>query len=218
MRKISSFALAFAFLMPLAGCPGDDTGETDTVADTANVPTTDAPTTDAPTTDAPTTDAPTTDAPTTDAPTTGVDSTTTGGGGGGGFCGLTCEAPADCAMGGNEADWACTDGFCEYIAEFPPCDPATCDDIMIGVCGTVDGNSVCTTPCDDDSMCAAGFTECTGTDDDGNMICAAIPCGGVAEGEACEIAGFGQIGVCTAGVCSCTDDTECTAPDYACNG
>jgi hypothetical protein len=127
-------------------------------------------------------------------------------------------AAADCVPPmGNEADWACTDGFCEYIAEIPACDPASCDDLMIGVCSEVDGVSICTTPCSDDTMCLAGFTECTGTDDAGNMICQALPCGGVAEGEPCDIPMFGQIGTCTDGVCTCTDDAECTAMGFACN-
>lgn len=213
MRKISSLALAFAFVMPLAGCPGDDTGTTDTEAATT-MPTTTTPQT---TTEEPQT---TTEAPPTtteEPPTTDTTVAPTDSGGGAGFCGLACEAPADCAMGGPEEDWACTDGFCEYLVDPMPCDPATCDDLMIGVCADVDGFSVCTTPCDDDSMCAAGFTECTGTDDAGNSICAAIPCGGVAEGEPCDIPMFGQIGTCTEGVCSCTDDAECTAEGYACN-
>jgi len=125
---------------------------------------------------------------------------------------------ADCVpFGGNPADWACTDGFCEYVGVFPECDPATCDDLMIGVCGEVDGYSTCTMPCTDDSMCFAGITECTGMDDDGNPICQGYPCGGVAEGDPCEIMGFGQLGTCTDGVCVCTDDTECTAAGYACN-
>lgn len=212
MRKISSLAL-FAFLMPLAGCPGDDSGETDTVAETANVPTTDTPTTDEPTTNEPTTNEPTTNEPTTDA----VDSTT-GGGGGAGFCGLTCESPADCAMGGNEADWECNDSFCEYNGTPLACDDTTCPAAIGGECADVNGNNVCTFPCTDGGgECDALMLECTGENDAGGSICQGPPCGGVAEGDPCDIPMFGQLGTCTNGVCSCTDDAECTPEGYACN-
>lgn len=214
MRKISSFALTFAFVLPLAGCPGDDSGTTTDAMTTA--PTT----TDEPTTTAPTTDEPTTDEPTTTAPTTTADtgSTTDPTAGAGGFCGLICEAAADCAMGGNEADWACTDGFCEYIADPPACDDTTCPAAAGAACADVDGVNICTFPCTDGGgECDAFMLECTGTDDAGNSICQGAPCGGVAEGEACEIPMFGQLGTCTDGVCSCSDDAECTADGYACN-
>ncbi len=213
MRKISSFALTFAFVLPIAGCPGDDSGTTDTAADTSAM-TTAPTTTDEPTTTAPTT----TDEPTTTAPTT-ADGSSSGGSGGGGFCSLTCESAADCAMGGNEADWACTEGFCEYLADPPPCDDTVCPAAAGAACADVGGLNICTFPCTEGGMeCDAFMLECTGEDDAGNSICAAPPCGGVAEGEACEIDGFGQIGTCTDGVCSCTDDAECTADGYACNG
>jgi hypothetical protein len=209
MQKISNLALAFAFLMPLAGCPGDDTGGTDTVAMTT------APTTTMDPTAGTTTDDPTAGTTVVD-PTAAVDSSSSGGGGGG-ACQLSCAAVADCAQGGPEDPWACTEGFCVYTA--PPCDPAMCP--APNACADVGGVSSCITPCDDDTMCAAGFTECTGVDDDGNSYCAALPvepCGGVGEGEACEIPMFGSLGTCTDGVCTCMDDAECTAPNYACNG
>ena len=115
-------------------------------------------------------------------------------------------------------DYECTDGFCEYIGAPIECDPTSCDDLMIGTCADVDGVSTCTTPCTDDTMCLAGFTECTGMDDAGNSICAPLPCLGVDEGAPCTIMGVeGQFGTCTDGVCSCTDDAECTAMGQACN-
>lgn len=212
MRKSSSVALALAFLMPLAGCPGDGGGSTGTGSETG-VETgaeTGTPTTG---TSAATETSGTTTGMTTDATATGSSS---GGGGSGGFCALACKTPADCANGGNEADWACTDGFCEYLVKPPACDPATCDDVMVGVCAEVGGTSLCTTPCTDDSMCVPGFTECTGVDDGGNSICVGIACGGVAEGAPCEIQGFGQLGTCTDGVCVCSDNSECTAMGYSC--
>lgn len=136
-----------------------------------------------------------------------------------GFCAQACTIVEDCLYeGANPSDFACVDGFCEYVGAFPPCDPASCDDLMIGSCTEVDGVSICATPCADDSACLPGFTECTGHDDAGNSICAAIPCFGTLEGEPCEIQGFGQIGVCTNGECSCTDDSECTAQGFGCNG
>lgn len=134
------------------------------------------------------------------------------------YCALACESTADCAIGGiDPADYPCIDGFCEYVGEVPACDPATCDDLQIGICTEVDGFSQCATPCSDDSMCVPGFTECTGTDDAGNTICEAIPCFGVGEGEPCEFQGFGQLGVCIDGECQCTEDSQCTADGYACN-
>ena len=134
-----------------------------------------------------------------------------------GFCALACVTVDDCLFGGSPTDFECVDGFCEYVGEIPPCDPASCDDLMIGSCTEVDGVSVCATPCVDDSACVAGFTQCSGHDDAGNSICDPIPCWGVVEGEPCEIDGFGQIGICIDGVCACTDDSQCTAEGYGCN-
>ncbi|WP_266222025.1 hypothetical protein [Paraliomyxa miuraensis] len=88
---------------------------------------------------------------------------------------------------------------------------------MIGQCTFVDGFSVCATPCVDDMACIVGFTECAGVDDLGNSICSALPCYGAVEGQPCEIAGFGQIGVCTDGECVCTDDSQCTAMGFGCD-
>jgi hypothetical protein len=134
------------------------------------------------------------------------------------YCAQACESTADCAAGGiDPADYPCIDGFCEFIGEVPACDPATCDDLLIGVCTEVEGISQCATPCTDDSMCLAGFTECTGTDDAGNSICELIPCYGMAEGQPCEFEGFGQLGLCIDGECQCTEDSQCTADGYGCN-
>lgn len=135
-----------------------------------------------------------------------------------GYCGQTCAAVEECFPPGNDFDdFACIDGFCEYVGMIPACDPATCDDLMIGFCTEVDGVSQCATWCTDDSACIAGFTACTGFDDAGNQICEAVPCFGALEGEPCEISGFGQIGVCIEGVCACTDDAQCTAEGFGCN-
>lgn len=134
------------------------------------------------------------------------------------YCAQACDSTEDCEAGGiDPADYPCIDGFCEFIGELPACDPATCDDLLIGVCTEVDGISQCATPCTDDSACLAGFTACTGTDDAGNTICELIPCYGMAEGEPCEFEGFGQLGVCIDGECQCTDDSQCTADGYGCN-
>lgn len=153
--------------------------------------------------------------------TTATTTTTTGDptGDAPGFCAQACTSVEDCLYeGSNPNDFACIDGFCEYVGAIWPCDPATCDDLMIGICTEIDGVSLCATPCTDDSMCLPGFTQCTGHDDAGNPVCEAIPCFGTPEGEPCEIQGFGQIGVCIDGLCSCTDDSECTAEGYGCNG
>jgi hypothetical protein len=212
MRKISNLAL-FAFLMPLAGCPGgDDTGTTD-VADTGTVMT--QGTTEEPMT---TTMEPETSGTTMEPETTGVDSTT--GGGGAGFCAQSCEAVADCVpMGGMEADYACTDGFCEYIGVFV-CDDTTCPAAAGLACADVGGVNTCTIPCPNGDECDLLMQECTGMDDDMNAICQAPPpppCGGAAEGAPCDFGGADQYGVCMDGVCSCADDTECTAAGFACN-
>lgn len=211
-------SLALSLLAPAAACgplivdiesdsEAESAGETEndasTTVGTSSTTTPTSTTTTATTTTATTTTTTTTADPTGDEP---------------GFCALACEDLADCVFqGGVPEDWACTDGFCEYVGEFYVCDPATCDDLMIGVCAEVDGLSTCTTPCTNDTQCLAGFTTCTGVDDAGNSICEAIPCFGTPEGEACFIDGFGQFGVCIDGLCSCTDDTQCTPDGYACN-
>jgi hypothetical protein len=149
--------------------------------------------------------------------TTTTTATTTTTGREPGFCAYSCLEVEDCTFGGPTVDWSCTDGFCEYVGVIPECDPATCDAIGIGSCTTVDGSSLCVTWCIDDSQCLPGFTECVGIDDAGNPYCAAIPCLGAGEGEACIIDGFGQLGVCIDGLCTCTDDSQCTGEGYACN-
>jgi hypothetical protein len=188
----------------------DESSETDEVSEETTTPPTTTSTTSS-----------TTSATTSTTTATTATTTTTGDPTGDvpGFCAQACAIVEDCLYeGANPSDFACVDGFCEYVGEIPPCDPASCDDIMIGSCTEIDGVSVCATPCADDSACLPGFTECTGHDDAGNSICEAIPCFGTLEGEPCEIQGFGQIGVCTNGQCSCTDDSECTAEGFGCNG
>jgi len=218
MRTISKLSLAALFTVSFTGCPADE-GDTDTDATATMTPVTDATATMTP----PTTTAPTstdgtdgTDGTDTEPPTSDTETT---GNGGAGFCAQTCMAVADCVpMGGNEADYGCTDGFCEYKGMAPACDDTTCPAAIGGACADVDGVNVCTFPCTDGGTeCDTLMLECTGMNDAGDPICAAKPCGGVAEGAACEIAGFGQLGVCTDGVCSCSADTECTAMGYACN-
>src|SRR5688572_9108323 len=127
MHKTSKIALAFAFLMPLAGCPSDDTGdETTTVATNPTMGTDPTAGTD-----------PTmgTDPTAATDPTMGDD--TTEGGGGAGFCGVTCGTAPDCVpAGGSEDDWACTDGFCEFVGMFV-CDDTTCPSAAGLVCANV---------------------------------------------------------------------------------
>lgn len=182
----------------------DESAESTDSADTTTATTTGASTVTT-TTSAPTTTPPTMDV-TTDEPREP------------GTCAPACAGPADCATSGlDPADYPCIDGFCEYVGELATCDPASCDDLMIGICTTVDGVSQCATPCNDDSMCLPGFTVCTGTDDAGNPICEAIPCYGAVEGEACIIDGLGQFGVCIEGECRCNDDSQCTFEGFGCN-
>lgn len=216
MRKISSFTLAFAFMMPLAGCPGGDDGETDTVVGTTTM----TPATDT-AGDTVAETAAETAATAEDTAATAGD--TTAGGGGAGFCAQACEADPDCVpMGGVEADWACTDGFCEYVGEPfvpPPCDDTNCPAAIGGACADVDGVNQCTYPCTDGGTeCDTLMWACTGEDDAGNTICEPPACGGAAEGAPCEFpGGAGQYGTCTDGVCSCSDDAECTLEGQACN-
>jgi hypothetical protein len=142
-----------------------------------------------------------------------------GGRGGGTGCALTCTTPEDCVppTGGDPSDYACEGGYCTFVGESPACDPTMCDDLGIGVCADVDGASRCTTPCRSNAECIPDTVlQCTGQDDDGNMICEAIPCLGAAEGEPCETP-IGAFGTCTEGLCTCSSDAECTAEGYGCN-
>jgi hypothetical protein len=137
--------------------------------------------------------------------------------GGAGHCSQACEVVSDCVPAmADESDWACTEGFCEFTGPIPACDPAWCDDLMLGTCGSIGGVSACMQPCAGDGDCVEGSL-CNSSDDDGNPICGAAPCGGVAEGEPCEIQSFGSIGTCTDGQCTCATDDECTADGFACH-
>lgn len=226
MKNVSTLFIALS-LVTLAGCPGDDggsdgtetatpttmTGATGTAGDDDGMPTTAGDDDGMPTTAGD-------DDGVDDGMMTTAGDDTTGGGGGAGFCGLTCKAPADCLPGGvgNEKDWECTDGFCaSTLPPIDPCDPMFCPEAAGYMCLTVDGADACGLPCPNGDECDALMQECTGMDDAGAAFCQAPPCGGVAEGEACDIPMFGQIGTCTDGVCSCTADTECTAEGYGCN-
>lgn len=209
MKKIANLALALGFILPLAGCPGDD-GEDDT----AGTPTTTMPTTTMDPSSG------------TMDPTMDPDSSSSGGGNGGaGACAPTCMEVADCVPPmGDEADYACNDMFCEFIGELPdppPCDDTICPPAAGGVCAPVNGVEICTFPCPGGQAdCDALMQECTGQDDNGNDICEfppPPPCGGAAEGEPCNF-GQGQSGVCqTDGSCTCADDTECGVEGQACN-
>ena len=142
---------------------------------------------------------------------------TTGGGGGAGFCAQSCKAPADCLPGGvgDEADWACNEGFCEStLPPADPCDPTLCSEAAGFACVQVDGADACVLPCPNGDECDQFMLECTGSDDASAAYCQAAPC---TEGDPCEIDGVGQYGTCTDGVCSCSDDAECTIAGQACN-
>jgi len=188
----------------------------------------DSTTTGSTTTDSTTTDSTTgstTTGSTTGSTSDGTDTDTSSsasssGGDGVGFCAPACLSLADCVPpGGNAADWDCTDGFCEFVGmlpEPPPCDDQPCP--LGAVCGLVEGVSQCTIPCTEGgNECSWLKLECIGMDDEGNPICASPPCGGVAEGEPCDFPMLGQYGVCTGGLCTCTDDSQCTVNGYACN-
>jgi hypothetical protein len=129
-----------------------------------------------------------------------------------------CMAVADCVpMGGDPADWSCNAGFCEFVGMIPPCDPASCPAAAGLMCAFVDGVDQCVIPCTPvGNECDLFGFECTGVTDMGDTICTSPPCGGALEGEPCFIQGFGQLGTCTDGLCTCTDDSECTAPDLTC--
>ena len=140
-----------------------------------------------------------------------------------GYCGQTCRSVADCASwGGSRADWACTDGFCEWIGDTtpPPCDEIVCPSAAGLACASVDGWETCVLLCTEyGSECAFVIgSECIGVTDDGSLYCQPPPlCDAKADGEPCESSGVGQFGVCLEGACVCTDDTQCTAEGFACN-
>lgn len=136
-----------------------------------------------------------------------------------GYCAQICSVVDDCVPPGTSLDgWACIDGFCEWNGQFPPCDETICPAELGGACASVEGIVQCV------FLCTAGGRECDilgleciGVTDEGLLHCLVPPCSGAAEGEPCEIPGFGQYGVCTDGVCVCTDDAQCTAEGLACN-
>ncbi len=148
--------------------------------------------------------------------TTTVDPT---GGGEPGFCLQTCESLADCVPpGSNPDDFACIDGFCEYIAAWM-CDETNCPPEVGATCAEVEGLPTCVFSCSEGgNECDFIEGQCTGVTDEGLLYCEAVGCGGgIEEGEPCFFEGFGLLGTCIDGLCVCTDDAECTAEGYACN-
>ncbi len=134
-----------------------------------------------------------------------------------GRCAQTCEDVAECVpANGLEIDYVCDEGFCDYVGIPPACDVFTCINSQGGVCADVGGFSVCTVPCENDNECAALMQVCTGIDDAGGKFCEPPPCDGFDEGAPCEVAGVGQLGTCTDGVCACTNDAECSVLGHAC--
>lgn len=232
MKKISSLALALAFTMPLAGCPGDDSGTT--MADTGTAPTT----TEGATTEDPT-EGP---AETTEGPvdTTEGPSDTTGNPPSGGFCIHQCGADEDCTIGGMDVGLTCVDGLCtgestgctddlECQAQFSgwimPCTAGggECDALM-QVCVDVGGEGLCATPPSEFIDCATLMQdEIMTTDIDGADV---TVCGNST--AACGAEGFcfdpctedadcvsEAYPVCntTSGLCECGDDSHCETLD-----
>ena len=216
MKKLSQLALAFAFLAPLTGCPGDDSG-----SDTDNTNNTEG-ATDTPATDGETdTPGETDDPPATD----GEDDTSTGGGPSGGFCIHQCEGDGDCTIEGMDVGLTCQDGFCagepvegctsddECIAQLsgwefgPPCTAGggECEAAM-QVCLDVGGEGHCVSAPSEFFMCeTAMLDEIETTDIDGNMV---TVCGNA--GAAC-----GDDGFCFS---PCQSDDDCASEAFpVCN-
>lgn len=146
--------------------------------------------------------------------TTAAGDESTGAGAVDGHCDWACDVTADCVpFGADPTAYACTDGFCKFLVS--PCELCGGE---FGDCVQVDGADACVIPCASSDECAAYEMECTGIDDAGNAFCGPPSCATVfAEGEPCTTPGYGQNGVCRNGVCSCTNDTECTVEGSACN-
>ncbi len=197
MRKISSFALALGFVLPLAGCPGDDTTGDGTT--TSNMPTSTGPSSE--------TDPADTDPADTDPPSTDTDpmSDTTMGGGNGGFCGHQCEADGDCTIDGMDIGLTCVENFCtgedvegcatdeECIATLSGWEAGMactagggeCEALM-QVCLDVGGEGHCATAPSEFFACAdAMFDEIETQDIDGNDV---TVCGNA--NAACDEDGF----------------------------
>lgn len=194
------------------GSDGESTMDgTDDADVTVSTSSTTAPTTSATTVTTTSTTIATTTT-TTDPMTTTVDPT----GDEPGYCGQVCETLEDCLYpGADPADFACTAGFCEYIATFT-CDETTCPPDF-AACAFVDGLEQCVISCPMGDECDAFDFQCTGVSDEGIPYCESDPCAGAAVGEPCFIEGFGQIGICDGQACVCTDDSQCTAEGFACN-
>lgn len=135
-----------------------------------------------------------------------------------GDCWRTCSVGQECFPPGYDPDdWACLDGFCEFVGEVPPCDDTTCPAWFGMVCASVDGLVQCVISCTRGGReCDSYGLECSGVSDEGLLHCGGTPCNGAAEGEPCEFQGYGQYGVCTDGVCVCTDDSQCTVEGFGC--
>jgi len=235
MKKISSLALAFGFLIPLAGCPGDDTGGNET---TTATPTSTGDSTAG------------TAEETADPETEGMDETAEPPSGG--FCIHSCEADADCMIGGKDSGLTCTDNVCTgepveactddegCIAtlsgwEFGPACTAgggECDAAM-QICLDVDGEGHCVSGPSEFFMCeTAMLDEIETTDIDGaavtvcgnaNAQCGAQgfcfdPC---ASDDDC-VADFAPICNTDTGLCECGEDAHCealgTEGSSVCNG
>lgn len=156
--------------------------------------------------------------------TTGANGTTTGGTVAG-FCAATCSTPADCCQPGAPncpsdmypTNWTCDGGFCGS----PQC--ATDADCTFGgvlpdhKCLTIDvgGNDLkaCFEGCAVDADCTMGTT-CIGEDSNGTKYCTVASTGGCMTDAECN--GYGKCDTAT-GLCGCTGDADCTAPDTACN-
>jgi hypothetical protein len=136
------------------------------------------------------------------------------------YCAQACRIVADCLPPMTDpTGYACIAGFCEFTGRLPPCDETNCPSVAGFACASVDGISLCVIACTEvGGECDPFEFMCTGVTDAGMLYCEPPPCNGFGnEGEPCFLRGFGQLGVCTDGLCTCTDDSQCTALGWACN-
>jgi hypothetical protein len=205
IRFIPRTALAFAFVLPLAGCPSGGTDE-----DTTDTSTDDEVGTETADTTADTTADETAD-------------TTADTGDGDSVCAHQCATDDDCLVMGMDQGLTCQDSFCtgeasgctdnaECVALYSGWTTACTSgggecDMLAQVCVQGPDGGLCATPPSDFFMCETvpGWTEMTVPDIDGNDV---TVCGN-AEAE------------CNAdGICidPCGSDADCTSPSYpVCN-
>lgn len=207
MIRYTPLALAFVFVLPLAGCPSDD----------GNVDTTSTSTDDEVGTEADTTADTTADTMDTEDTVDTADTEDTGDGDS--FCSHQCSTDADCMAMGMDTGLTCQDSVCtgesagctdkpECVALFSGWTMACTSgggecDALAQLCVQGPDGGLCATPPSDFFMCdtVPGWSELDVPDIDGNTV---TVCG---NGNA-ECHGDGYCHV------PCQADTDCMVPGY----